>query len=203
MAEHNGWPCSPDHFMLVCERQLLPTSWYYFFECFTCGHISKRFTSRKKANEAKRKHNDDVRKFDFGFGATNRDLERGLRALARSGYTKKQCVDALNAPWPHYIDHDCSIYDVKGIGQQTVDALLAWVPRADITHVSDPGHKTAEKTCAQNGCDESYQEHRWGAIKAHDAGWFTQKDGTAWCPQHVPDWVPAWRERQRLRAIRT
>lgn len=50
--------------------------------------------------------------------------------------------------------------------------------------------------CAAEGCSASFQDHRWGSIKAHDAGWFIQKDGTAWCPIHTPEWVAAWRARK-------
>lgn len=50
--------------------------------------------------------------------------------------------------------------------------------------------------CAAPGCTASFPDHRWGSIKAHAAGWFTQKDGTAWCPEHTPDWVADWRARQ-------
>lgn len=51
--------------------------------------------------------------------------------------------------------------------------------------------------CAWPGCEAQYKDHRWGSIKAHAAGWFIQKDGTAWCPDHVPDWVEAWRARKQ------
>ena len=50
--------------------------------------------------------------------------------------------------------------------------------------------------CAVNPCPRSYESHKWGQIRAHDEGWFTQKDGTAWCPDHTPDWVAAWRARK-------
>lgn len=32
--------------------------------------------------------------------------------------------------------------------------------------------------------------------RAHDEGWFEQKDGTNWCPDHTPAWVQAWRARK-------
>lgn len=38
---------------------------------------------------------------------------------------------------------------------------------------------------------------KWDVIKAGEAGWFFQRDGTAWCPNHVPEWVESWRERQK------
>jgi len=57
-------------------------------------------------------------------------------------------------------------------------------------------HEIPLKSCAVEDCEETYRPHMWGSIKAHDRGWFLQKDGTAWCPQHVPEWVAEWRERE-------
>lgn len=34
---------------------------------------------------------------------------------------------------------------------------------------------------------------KWNIMRAEKEGWFFQKDGTAYCPKHVPAWVPAWR----------
>ena len=49
--------------------------------------------------------------------------------------------------------------------------------------------------CEHEGCTASFKDHRWGRIKAHDAGWFTTRDNErAWCPEHVPAWVPVWRQ---------
>lgn len=48
--------------------------------------------------------------------------------------------------------------------------------------------------CSEPGCDATRKNHQWGAIKAHAAGWFEQKDGQSWCPEHTPPWVAAWRE---------
>lgn len=43
-----------------------------------------------------------------------------------------------------------------------------------------------------NGCDTQIPNHRWGKIKAE--GWLFRKDGTAWCPDHLPEWVVEWRK---------
>lgn len=51
--------------------------------------------------------------------------------------------------------------------------------------------------CSIKGCRTSYSKDMWSSIKATEAGWFQQKDLTAFCPEHVPDWVPAWRAKQR------
>lgn len=53
-------------------------------------------------------------------------------------------------------------------------------------------HQTST-VCSHPGCERSFRDHRWGQTKAHGEGWFIQKDGTAWCPKHVPDWVEEWR----------
>jgi hypothetical protein len=43
-------------------------------------------------------------------------------------------------------------------------------------------------------CDERVKGHRWGKIKAGAAGWFFTRGGKAFCPQHTPEWVAAWRK---------
>ena len=48
--------------------------------------------------------------------------------------------------------------------------------------------------CSADGCEAKVANHRWGHIKA--AGWFFQKTGEAWCPDHTPDWVTAWRAKK-------
>lgn len=45
-------------------------------------------------------------------------------------------------------------------------------------------------------CDAHFPNHRWGRIKAHSEGWYEGKDGHAYCPQHVPDWVKTWRRKK-------
>ena len=51
--------------------------------------------------------------------------------------------------------------------------------------------------CCIQGCDRQIAEgHRWGKIRAQDKGWFFAKTGHVYCPDHVPDWVAAWRERR-------
>lgn len=52
-------------------------------------------------------------------------------------------------------------------------------------------------SCAEPGCEAEHKADHWNAIKAVEGGWFLQKNGDRWCPEHVPSWVPAWRERQR------
>jgi hypothetical protein len=50
--------------------------------------------------------------------------------------------------------------------------------------------------CAAADCSATHPDHAWGKIHAHGAGWFTQKNGTAWCPDHVPEWVTSWRQKR-------
>lgn len=61
-------------------------------------------------------------------------------------------------------------------------------------------------TCVRRedlGCPSSFPGSKFGAIKAQDEGWFFAKDSgprgssAAYCPEHVPEWVTAWRERKR------
>jgi len=39
---------------------------------------------------------------------------------------------------------------------------------------------------------------KWNIMKAEREGWFFQKDGTCWCPKHVPEWVEEWRAKRRV-----
>ena len=55
----------------------------------------------------------------------------------------------------------------------------------------DPG---ATK-CSHQGCDRFLKNHAWSRIRAE--GWFQQKDGTLWCPDHWPAWVEKWRSEKK------
>lgn len=52
----------------------------------------------------------------------------------------------------------------------------------------------APLTCADENCTNEMPSHAWSVIKTE--GWFHQKDGNSWCPQHTPDWVDKWREKR-------
>ena len=54
--------------------------------------------------------------------------------------------------------------------------------------------------CYDQWCGESFPSSKFGKIRASDAGWFFQKDGVAWCPAHIPEWVGPWRARKREEA---
>jgi hypothetical protein len=46
-------------------------------------------------------------------------------------------------------------------------------------------------------CPETCSNHKFGLIRAGQAGWFFSRDGKqAFCPTHVPEWVTAWRARR-------
>jgi hypothetical protein len=49
---------------------------------------------------------------------------------------------------------------------------------------------------ADLGCTASHPSGKWGVMRADKDGWFHSKAEGAFCPAHVPDWVPAWREKQ-------
>jgi len=54
--------------------------------------------------------------------------------------------------------------------------------------------------CSHEGCEASYADHKWGQIQASADGWFNARDGeTRYCPEHLPEWVPAWRQRKAER----
>ena len=54
----------------------------------------------------------------------------------------------------------------------------------------------ADRTvCTEDGCAASVPNHRWGHTLAE--GWFfSRREKTAHCPEHLPDWVEAWRARK-------
>lgn len=47
---------------------------------------------------------------------------------------------------------------------------------------------------------ESGRLSKWDIIRAGEKGWFFQKDGTTYCPKHVPAWVAEWRKRKKDKA---
>lgn len=51
-------------------------------------------------------------------------------------------------------------------------------------------------TCSICGKTSEHGNHKFGNIRANADGWFQQKDGTAFCPSHVPAWVQPWRARR-------
>lgn len=54
--------------------------------------------------------------------------------------------------------------------------------------------------CLRPQCRATVQGFRWARIQAAREGWFFPKDQVpdGWCPDHLPDWVPAWRARKTV-----
>lgn len=52
-------------------------------------------------------------------------------------------------------------------------------------------------SCSQRACPRTCPSHKWAQIKASSEGWFIQKTGEVWCPDHIPAWVTVWRARQK------
>jgi hypothetical protein len=48
------------------------------------------------------------------------------------------------------------------------------------------------KECAQPDCTKSFWSSREGTMKAHYSGWYHQRNGKSWCPEHRPAWAPKW-----------
>lgn len=62
--------------------------------------------------------------------------------------------------------------------------------------MKDHTHEAPLKYCAKKGCKASFKDHHWGAVEATDKGWFHQRNGDSWCPEHHPEWVAEWRARR-------
>ena len=64
-------------------------------------------------------------------------------------------------------------------------------------------HKAPRLPCAGEGCERSIPNHYWGKVKDGE-GWFIARDESqAFCPRHLPDWVPEWRANKARRARRS
>lgn len=48
--------------------------------------------------------------------------------------------------------------------------------------------------CEEPGCVNWIPDDQWRKIKAE--GWFQMKDGTIFCPEHIPEWVAEWRKKR-------
>lgn len=48
-------------------------------------------------------------------------------------------------------------------------------------------------------CPLECKDDKWSRIRAHEAGWFEQKNGDVYCPEHKPAWVAKWREQKEGR----
>lgn len=46
--------------------------------------------------------------------------------------------------------------------------------------------------CNHPGCMNTVSLAKWSTIKSN---WFFSKGGRAYCPEHIPEWVLAWRKK--------
>lgn len=56
-------------------------------------------------------------------------------------------------------------------------------------------------TCVECGAkvqhnNQSGRASQWDFKRASSAGWFFKRDGTSYCPEHLPEWVDGWRARR-------
>lgn len=63
---------------------------------------------------------------------------------------------------------------------------------------TNPGNVQPQK-CTKEECPKTYMPHHWGTKEAGRAGWFLQRNGDAWCPDHTPDWVDEWRAKKKAK----
>lgn len=56
---------------------------------------------------------------------------------------------------------------------------------------------TETASCTDSACEKSIRLHMWGKAEAYAEGWFFQKNGDLWCPDHLPDWVSKWRAKKK------
>lgn len=50
---------------------------------------------------------------------------------------------------------------------------------------------STKNPCAEPGCPWSIgNNHKFAMIRAHSRGWYIQKNGKQWCPEHRPKFAP-------------
>lgn len=54
------------------------------------------------------------------------------------------------------------------------------------------------RVCNDKKCKKKYGGGRWDFVRASEGGWLLQRDGTSWCPDHIPDWYGAWAAQKDL-----
>lgn len=60
----------------------------------------------------------------------------------------------------------------------------------------DSIHTETYCICDGPDCANSFKLTHWDSKRAQTDGWFLQKNGDVWCPEHVPEWVAEWRAKQ-------
>ena len=66
-------------------------------------------------------------------------------------------------------------------------------------HLMAHRHPSYKAACSKPNCESDYFPDKWGKIEAVNLGWFLQRNGDAWCPKHIPDWVAEWRARKKAK----
>lgn len=51
------------------------------------------------------------------------------------------------------------------------------------------------------GCDKTVQDNKWAKIRAE--GWFFERGGKAYCPDHRPEWYDDWQAEKLMRKLET
>jgi hypothetical protein len=52
-------------------------------------------------------------------------------------------------------------------------------------------------TCKHDGCKRTCVNNYHENIRSGEEGWFFQRNGDAWCPDHNPEWVIEWRAKKK------
>lgn len=63
-------------------------------------------------------------------------------------------------------------------------------------------YEVGDATCSYPNCGSYYKSHHWGNKEAQREGWFLQKNGDKWCPNHIPEWVDQWREKNGYKPMK-
>jgi hypothetical protein len=77
-----------------------------------------------------------------------------------------------------------------------LDPVTCTICLGKYTTASDPPPSEGQAQCAEAGCIAEHKTDEWNSKRAHNEGWFIQKNGDRWCPDHNPEWVEEWRKRQ-------
>lgn len=80
----------------------------------------------------------------------------------------------------------------RGLTLQVVNGQVCLMRREFVDGFKRPPAQT--KKCSEPSCRSSYKIDWHDMVEAHKQGWFMQRNGASWCPEHVPDWVQEWRE---------
>jgi hypothetical protein len=65
-----------------------------------------------------------------------------------------------------------------------------------VVEVEDSAIGEQHALCDHPDCSHFFKEHYWGSIGAQKEGWFLQKNGDCWCPEHIPEWYFDWKSKK-------